>query len=282
MSEKTLPLDRRLARSGPGIRFRIGGGATTFVVVTIVLLVGPLLTPHSPLESLGGSFQAPGPQAFFGTDDVGRDVFSRVVYGARESWLSALLVVAVGVLVGLLVGSVAGLGPRVVDEILMRITDAFLSIPAVLIAIAVAAALGPSLQNALIAISVVWWPYYARIVRGEVRSLKTRPHVEAAIASGSGRLSLAMRHILPGALSSLVVAASLDLGYVVLTLSGLSFLGLGAAPPAPELGGMVAQGLPYLLTSWWVPIFPGIGVALIALVANLAGDALAAKTGGGR
>jgi peptide/nickel transport system permease protein len=186
------------------------------------------------------------------------------------------------VVIGVVVGGAAGLGPRWLDEVLMRITDGLLAVPAALVAIAVVAALGPSLPHTLIGITVVWWPYYARIVRGEVRSLRARPHVEAAIASGAGRMSVALRHVLPGAATSIVVAASLDIGYVVLTLASLSFLGLGAAPPAPELGAMSAQGLSDLLTAWWIPIFPGIAVAALTLAANLAGDSLATRPGGGR
>jgi peptide/nickel transport system permease protein len=156
----------------------------------------------------------------------------------------------------------------------MRVTDAFLALPGPVLAIAVVAALGPSLWHTLIAVSVVWWPFYARIMRGEIRALAARPHVEAARLAGAGRLRIALRHLLPGALAPTMVTASLDVGNLVLTLAALSFLGLGAPAPAPELGAMSARGLPYLLQEWWVPVMPGVAVMVLALVANLAGDGL--------
>lgn len=281
----TLPWTRRArseAVAGSRLRLRPRAGAVAFAVITLVAVVVPLLAPHSPTAVAGTPFSSPGMHAWFGTDDVGHDVLSRVLFGLRSSWLSALMVVAVSVVIGVVVGGAAGLGPRWLDEVLMRINDGVLAVPAALVAIAVVAALGPSLPHTLIGITIVWWPYYARIVRGEVRSLRARPHVEAAIASGAGRMNVAFRHVLPGAATSIVVAASLDIGYVVLTLASLSFLGLGAAPPAPELGAMSAQGLSDLLTAWWIPIFPGIGVAALTLAANLAGDSLATQPGGGR
>jgi peptide/nickel transport system permease protein len=281
----TLPWTRR-ARSeavpGSRLRPRPRAGAVAFAVITLVAIVMPLLAPHSPTAVAGAPFSSPSAHAWFGTDDVGHDVLSRVLFGLRSSWLSALIVVTVSVVIGVVVGGAAGLGPRWLDEVLMRINDGLLAVPAALVAIAVVAALGPSLPHTLIGITIVWWPYYARIIRGEVRSLRARPHVEAAIASGAGRMNVAFRHVLPGAATSIVVAASLDIGYVVLTLASLSFLGLGAAPPAPELGAMSAQGLSDLLTAWWIPIFPGIGVAALTLAANLAGDSLATQPGGGR
>jgi peptide/nickel transport system permease protein len=279
----TLPWTRRARTDAVAdLRLRPRGGAVAFGVITLVAVLAPLLAPHSPTAVAGNPFGPPGIHAWFGTDDVGHDVLSRVLFGLRSSWLSALIVVAISVTAGVVVGGAAGLGPRWLDEVLMRLTDGLLAVPAALVAIAVVAALGPSLPHTLIGITIVWWPYYARIVRGEVRALRARPHVEAAIASGASRMSVAFRHVLPGAATSIAVAASLDIGYVVLTLASLSFLGLGAAPPAPELGAMSAQGLSDLLTAWWIPIFPGIGVAALTLAANLAGDSLATQPGGGR
>jgi peptide/nickel transport system permease protein len=209
-----------------------------------------------------------------GTDDVGRDVLSRVLFGLRASWFSALAVIASGVLIGGIIGLIAGAAGGWIDGILMRITDMFLALPGPILAIAVVAALGPSLQHTLIAVMIVWWPFYARIVRGEVRALAARPHIEAARLAGTGRMRIAFRHLLPGAIPATVVTASLDVGNLVLTLSALSFLGLGAPSPAPELGAMAARGLPYLLEQWWVPVMPGLGVLVLALAANLAGDGL--------
>jgi peptide/nickel transport system permease protein len=243
--------------------------------VTLLCIVVPLLAQHSPTRPAGTSFTAPGHGGFlFGTDEVGRDVLTRVLYGLRASWLASLVVIASGVLIGGLVGLVAGATGGWVDSVLMRITDVFLALPGPVLAIAVVAALGPSLQHTLIAVSIVWWPFYARIVRGEVRALATRPHVEAARLAGAGRVRIMARHLLPGAVPATLVTASLDVGNLVLTLAALSFLGLGAPAPAPELGAMAARGLPYLLEQWWVPVLPGLGVFFLALVANLAGDGL--------
>ena len=165
---------------------------------------------------------------------MGRDIFSRVLLGARASWFSALAVVGYGVAVGGLIGLTAGSVGGWVDGLLMRITDAFLALPGPVLAIAVVAALGPSLWHTLIAVSIVWWPFYARIVRGEIRALAARPHVEAARLGGAGRVRIALRHLLPGALAPTLVAASLDVGNLVLTLAALSFLGLGRLPRPPS------------------------------------------------
>jgi peptide/nickel transport system permease protein len=207
-------------------------------------------------------------------DEQGRDVFSRVLIGARVSWFAAIAIIVSGILIGGVIGAVAGIAGGWVDTILMRITDVFLALPVVLIALGFAAALGPGLNNTIIAIMVVWWPWYARIVRGEVRALMSRPHVEAARLGGAGRLRIARRHVLPGTFGPVVVAASLDVGAVLLTLAGLSFLGLGAPSPAAELGSMVSRGLKYLFTGWWIPVFPAIAVFLLAFIANMAGDAV--------
>lgn len=244
------------------------------IALTVVALLAPLLAPHSITDPSGAPFLPPGGQAWFGTDEVGRDIFSRVLLGARASWFAALAVVAFGVAVGGLIGLVAGSVGGWVDGLLMRVTDAFLALPGPVLAIAVVAALGPSLWHTLIAVSIVWWPFYARIVRGEIRALAARPHVEAARLGGTGVTRIALRHLLPGAVAPTLVAASLDIGNLVLTLAALSFLGLGAPAPAPELGAMSARGLPYLLAEWWVPVIPGVAVMVLALVANLAGDGL--------
>jgi peptide/nickel transport system permease protein len=172
------------------------------------------------------------------------------------------------------VGLVAGASGGVTDTILMRTTDAFLALPAPVLAIAVVAALGPSFFHTLLAVAIVWWPFYARIVRGEVRALAARPSVDAARLAGVGRTRLWRKHLLPGALPTILITASLDVGGLLLTLAGLSFLGLGAPQPAPELGAMTAQGLTYLLSDWWVPVFPAIAVFFLAFVANIAGDSL--------
>jgi peptide/nickel transport system permease protein len=249
--------------------------AALLLLVTAIALAAPLLAPHSPLSPVGTPELAPLHDGFvLGSDSVGRDVLSRVLYGIRASWFAALGVVALGVLLGGAVGLLAGTLGGWPDNLLMRITDGFLALPAPIVAIAVVAALGPSLLHTLIAVSVVWWPFYARIVRGEVRTLAARPHVEAARLAGSGGWRIALRHLLPGALPAVLVTASLDIGNLILTLAGLSFLGLGQSAPAAELGADTSRNLSYLLYDWWIPVMPGIAVALLALAANVAGDGI--------
>nr|WP_206745573.1 ABC transporter permease [Jatrophihabitans sp. GAS493] len=247
--------------------------ASLFAVVTLICLLAPVLSPHDPLTPIGLPLQAPGQSGFLlGSDGIGRDILSRCLYGARASWFAALIVVASGVIIGGLVGLIAGAAGGWVDDVLMRITDTFLALPGPVLAIAVVAALGPSFAHTLFAVAIVWWPFYARIVRGEIRKLAARPHIEAARLAGTGRIRVIGRHLLPGAIPAIVVTASLDIGGLILTLAGLSFLGLGESAPAPELGADSARNLSYLLQQWWIPVMPGLAVVLLALAANIAGD----------
>jgi peptide/nickel transport system permease protein len=249
--------------------------ASLLAVVTVVAVAAPVLAPYNPVQPVGDLNLPPGsPHFLLGTDAVGRDLLSRTLLGMRASWLSALAVVAIGLAFGGLVGVVAGAAGGWVDGLLMRLTDLFLALPGALVAIAIVSALGPGLVHTLIGISVVWWPYYARILRAEVRALAIRPHVEAARLSGAGRFRVVTRHLLPGVIPTAVVTASLDIGNVVLLLAGLSFLGLGSPEPSPELGADVSAGLDQLISQWWVPIIPGLAVLLLSLVANVGGDAL--------
>ncbi|MFE3799629.1 ABC transporter permease [Nocardia tengchongensis] len=250
-------------------------GVSLIAVVTLVALAVPLLAPHDPLVPTGLPLRAPGQGGFLlGTDNIGRDLLSRVLYGMRASWFAALAVVASGVLVGGLIGLIAGAAGGWVDSLLMRITDAFLALPGPVLAIAVVAALGPGFTHTLLAVSIVWWPFYARLVRGDVAALAARPHVESAKLAGVGPIRLAVRHLLPGAAPGALVAASLDLGTLILTLSALSFLGLGQPAPAPELGADAARNLGYFLQQWWIPVMPGLGVTVLALIGTVAGDCL--------
>jgi peptide/nickel transport system permease protein len=274
------------ARGGPALRLWVrrrpaalaDGGSlraalTPIAIVTLIIIAAPLLATHTALDvTSAGPFRAPSLTYPFGTDEVGRDIFSRVLFGMRESWLSALGVITVGAAFGALVGALAGAFGGLLDMVLMRITDLFLALPAPVIAIAVIASAGPSLFHTLLALSVVWWPWYARIVRAEVRAHAARPHADAARLAGVSRSRLVLRHLLPAALAPVVVTMSLDVGNLILALASLSFIGLGAPPPAPELGAMSSQGLEYLLAYWWVPIAPAAAAALLALVANLLGD----------
>ncbi|CAN5544400.1 ABC transporter permease [soil metagenome] len=263
-------------RRGQTARLRdIGALERAGLVVLVLLLATSLVAPWfvvDPVISVGPPFQAPSLHHLLGTDDVGQDIFSRVMYGLRTSWLSAVAVIASAIVIGGVIGLVAGARGGWVDALLMRLTDTFLALPGPVLAIAVAAALGASLRNTVIGIAVVWWPWYARLVRGEVRALAARPHVDAARLSGVSPARLMFRHLLPGALPPVIVTASLDIQILVLTLAGLSFIGLGAPPPAPELGAMAARGADYLFASPWIPLAPGCAVFILAVAANLAGD----------
>ena len=266
------PRAGRLARVAGAPALRI---AMPVLVISALALSAPLLAAHDPAAiTAAGSLRAPSAAAPLGTDEVGRGVLSRVLHGIRASWLAALAVIAGATLLGGLIGLLAGAGGRVLDTVLMRITDLFLALPAPILAIAVIAALGPSLRNSLIALSIVWWPWYARIVRGEVRALAGRPHVEAARMAGVGKARLMLRHLLPAALPPVIVTMSLDVGNLILALAGLSFIGLGAPPPSPELGAMSARGLQYLFGHPWIPLAPALAVAVLAFAANLAGDSI--------
>jgi peptide/nickel transport system permease protein len=285
----TLTGRRRLADRVPGYR-RLADlpradqvGAALLLILVVVALLAPVIAPYSPTELAGLPFSPPFHGGhLLGTDEVGYDVFSRVLFGLRTSLIGVVLVVSSGIVIGGFIGLVAGATGGWVDNVLMRITDLFLALPGPLLAIAVVAALGPSYDHILIAVGIVWWPFYARIMRGEIRSWRSRPHLEAAQLAGAGRVRRALRHLLPGAMPAIWVTASLDVGNLVVTLAGLSFLGLGDPAPAAELGAMSARGLQYLLQEWWVPVMPGIAIFVLALFANLAGDAVGRLVGGRR
>jgi peptide/nickel transport system permease protein len=249
------------------------------VAITLVALLAPVLAPHDPVVPADQPLTSPGGSFLVGTDDAGRDVLSRCLYGMRTTWFAALAVIGFSLLLGGGIGLVAGARGGWVDAVLMRFTDLFLALPAPVLAIAVVAAIGPSLTNTLIGVAVVWWPYYARIVRAETRQLAVRPYVAAARVANVGTLRLWWRHLLPGAVPTILIAASLDVGGLIITLASLSFIGLGAPQPAAELGGMSAAGLPLLLNAPWVPVAPAVTVFLLAFVANKAGDALRSLLG---
>lgn len=273
---ESAPLRQRNEFVGALRRLRFSDRAAMIGLAAVILIAvfAPLIAPHSATAPSGPPLDSPSASAWLGTDEVGRDILSRLIFGLRLSLIGAAVVITSGVVIGGLIGLVAGAVGGWVDMLLMRFTDLFLALPAPVLAIAVVAAIGPSFSHTLLAVAIVWWPWYARIVRGEITAIKARPHVEAAKLSGVRRLRLWSRHLAPGTFPPVLVVASLDVGYVVLILAGLSFLGLGAPAPSPELGAMAAQGLRFLLSKWWVPIFPGLAVALLALLSNLAGDGL--------
>jgi peptide/nickel transport system permease protein len=250
-------------------------GLGLLAVLVFAGIFAPLIAPYNPITPSGLPFTPPLTGGhLMGTDEIGFDIFSRVLYGLRASLVGAAVVVTSGVVIGGTIGLVAGVVGGWVDTLLMRITDLFLALPGPVLAIAFVAALGPSAFHTLLAVAIVWWPFYARIMRGEIRALAARPHLEAARLAGAGPYRRAFRHLLPGAVPAIVVTASLDVGNLVLTLAGLSFLGLGAPAPAPELGAMAARGLQFLLQEWWVPVMPALVVFLLTMASNLSGDGL--------
>jgi peptide/nickel transport system permease protein len=242
------------------------------VALTVLLPFVGLIAPHGEADIVAAPFQSPSGSHWLGTDDQGHDVLSRVLIGLRSSWYGALLVIAIGMAVGTLVGTIAAMAGGIVDGVLMRVTDAALALPGTLVALLVVASLGPSLEHTLVAVALTWWPWYCRLVRGQVRALSRLPHVDAARSSGMSRTRVVAVHVLPGVLGSLLVAASLDISGVMLVLASLSFLGLGAPPPAAEVGGMVADGLTYLFSAPWMALGPALVLFVVAAVANFAGD----------
>jgi peptide/nickel transport system permease protein len=253
-------------------------GAVLCLAIAVAAVFAPLIAPFPadagdathPLETL----EAPSSVHPFGTDQVGRDVFSRVVYGARISPVIALLVLAISCVIGIPLGIAAGYFGGVVDEVIMRVTDVFLAFPALLLALAFAAVMQPSITNTVIAISVSWWPWYTRIVRGQAASVAGRPFVESARAMGIPHRRILLRHVLPNSITPVIVQVSLDVGGVILTASALSFLGLGAQDPTPDWGLMVSQGQQFFTTHWWLVTFPGAAILLTAVAFNLLGDGL--------
>jgi peptide/nickel transport system permease protein len=266
-----LRLLLHVARRGPS---RSAGAALALLAI-LVALVGIWYAPYPPTTNdYTALFNAPAPAHLFGTDQVGRDVFSRVLSGAHLSLAVAAVVVFAGALIGTLIGLVAGYAGGLVDEILMRLTDIFLAFPALVVALALAASLGADLTNAAVALSVVWWPYYARLIRGQMLGLREREYVEAARAVGVGHWRLMWRHMLPDSLTPLIVQMSLDVGFAILAVSSLSFIGLGAQPPTPEWGAMIAEAQTYVRSAWWVATFPGLAITLTVIGFNLLADLL--------
>jgi peptide/nickel transport system permease protein len=251
------------------------GGA---VIVAVLLVAAVLPAAFGPLDPLALHGDArllpPSHQHWLGTDEVGRDLYSRVVYGAQYSLRAALIVVMAAAGIGTLLGGVGAYRSRILDEIVMRFADIMLSFPPLIMAMALVAALGPSLEHAALALAVIWWPQYARLARSQVLTVSEMTFVEAAVATGLGPWRILVRHILPNCWGSLAVKCTLDFGYVVLLLAALSFIGLGARPPIPEWGALITTGRQYLLDYWWYPTFPGLAIFATVMGCNLLGDGL--------
>lgn len=259
------------------IRRRPLGAVGLFIIVVFIAMaaIGPLLAPYNPtLPNLAERLAPPSPAHLFGTDSVGMDILSRILYGARIDFGSALMVVVIAGSIGTLVGMASAWAGGWWDEALMRVTDMFLAFPSLILAMAVSAVLSPSLTNALFAIAITYWPIYARIGRSQALSVKRLEYIEAALIVGTPAAKILLRHIMPNSIAPVVVQATLDMGSVILLAAGLSFIGFGAQPPTPEWGAMISNGQQYFMSQWWIATYPAIAILLLVMGFNLLGDAL--------
>lgn len=253
----------------------------SFIVCGLLVLVAifaPLIAPY-PSEGIGdvnlnNIFLRPSSLHPFGTDEMGRDILSRVIFGTRISLIISTVTILVALLIAVPIGLISGYYGGIIDEIIMRINDIFLSFPPLLIAIIICSFTGPSLKNACIAIVIAWWPWYSRIIRAQVISLKEKPFVKASKCIGSSDWYIMFSHILPNTIAPVIIQASLDMGSVILTVAALGFLGLGAQPPQPEWGLIVSSARAYILDAWWYSTFPGLAILVTVLSFNLIGDGL--------
>ncbi len=249
-------------------------GAVIFVVWALISLFAPRLAPFEPLaQNIVDRLQSPSGKHLFGTDQLGRDIFSRILFGGRLSIPAGVLVVLSAGIIGTVVGSLAGFIGGWFDEVVMRSTEVFMAFPTIILAMAVAAALGPSLINAILAMVVVWWPNYARVVRSLVLTVKSQEYVEAARALGVPEGRILVRTVLPNCLAPAVVLATIDLGNAILVFAGLSFLGLGPEPSSPEWGRMIADGVQFF-DQWWMSAFPGLAIFTVVMAFNFVGDGI--------
>jgi peptide/nickel transport system permease protein len=253
-------------------------GLALVIAFIVIAVAGPWIVPY-PEDATGAvhldrKLEAPSRVHWFGTDEVGDDVYTRVVLGTRVSFQIGLVITVIAALIGVPLGVVAGYVGGVVGEVILRVTDVFLAVPALVLAVAVVSALGPGIVNAVIAIALVWWPGYVRLVHGKALAITQESYVEAARAVGMGRARIAFVHVLPNCLSPILVKASMDMGTAILTAASLGFIGLGAQPPNPEWGAMISHGRNYLPTWWWYSAFPGLAIYLTVLGFNLLGDGL--------
>jgi peptide/nickel transport system permease protein len=276
--ELATPADRRSTRRRMLHLARRPYTLSMLILLAAIVFIaafGPLLAPYNPLKiDVLNETLPPSTAHFFGTDDIGHDIFSRVLVGARYSLEVVVIILSLAILIGVVIGAVAGYFGGLIDEALMRITEIFLAFPTLILSLAVAATLGPSLVNVMISIGIVSWPGYARLLRGQILAVKNFTYVEAAYSVGVPPLRVLGRHVLPNAIAPLIAQVSLDLAGTLLTAASLGFLGLGAQPPTPEWGTMVSSGLQYTLSAWWYPTFPGLAIFVTALCLNSLGEYL--------
>jgi len=254
--------------------------ASLVVIVVFILMavfasqIAPYPDQGAGKTNAGNTMAPPSRDNLFGADKLGRDVLSRVIVGARSALIIPIFVVVFAVSLGAPLGALAGYKGGWVDEVIMRITDLFLAFPSLLLAMAIAFALGRGLDKAAIALIVSWWPWYTRIARGVAVGLRERYFIEAAQAAGVSDAIIIFRHILPNTISPILVQATVDMGTVILAMGGLAFLGLGTQPPAPDWGLMVSEGRTYMLNQWWIATSPGLAIFIVVLAFNLLGDTL--------
>jgi peptide/nickel transport system permease protein len=249
-------------------------GCSLLLLLLLLGLAAPLIAGDPTAQELSQRLQAPSSQHWFGTDQLGRDVWSRVMYGIAISLRIGLFVTALSLLLGVTVGLAAGVLGKLWDNVLMRITDIFFAFPGLILAMAISAALGPSLNNVVLAVALVNWPNYARLVRGQVLALREREFVEAARALGANQGRIAIFHLLPNVLTPLFIQASFDVGQAILTAAGLSFIGFGAQPPTPEWGAMVSETRTFISNAPWASSAPALAILITVLGFNLLGDGL--------
>jgi peptide/nickel transport system permease protein len=266
-----------------GMNLILKNHLTTFGLVIIFILIvtsflAPVLAPYPDqgrgLSNLEERLAAPSTRHLLGTDYLGRDILSRIIFGARVSLRAAIVVVLIVMSIGVPLGLIAGYFGGKLDEIIMRSADMILAFPSLLLAVAIVASLGPSLLNALIALCIPWWPWYTRLMRSQVISIKELQFVESARAIGVSRWRIMFRHILPNCISPIIVQATLDMGFIILALAGLGFLGLGTQPPTADWGVMVSDGREFFMKQWWISTFSGAAIFLTVLAFNLVGDGI--------
>lgn len=275
MSSVAIPVpDARARRHRPlWLRGASLVGVVSIIIWFLVALTLPLWSPHDPLEAVDTRLLGPSLKHLMGTDQLGRDVFTRTLWGSRTSLPVALVVIVSSVIIGTVVGAAAGFFGGWLDSVLMRLVDVTMAFPPILLAMAITASLGPGIRNALIAMVLVWWPIYARLLRAQVIAVRQREYVESAHAIGAPRFLVLRRYILPMSYTPVLVNATMDFGQVVLLTASLSFIGLGARPPSPEWGAMITEGARNFYT-WWMAAAPGVAILLVVLAFNFIGDAL--------
>ncbi len=250
-------------------------GLLIIAILIIIAVLAPVIAPYDPVETnIGNRLQPLSFTHYFGTDEMGRDIFSRIVWGSRLTLYVIGLVAIIAAPVGILVGTVAGYFGGIIDTMLMRITDIFLAFPKLILALAFVSALGPGIENAIIAISITSWPPYARIARAETITIRNSDFIKAVKLQGASALRIIAGHIMPLCLPSLIIRVTLDMAGIILTAAGLGFLGLGAQPPSPEWGAMTSSGRTYIIDHWWLITMPGTAIFIVSLAFNLLGDGL--------